>query len=255
MTSSPPASSFKPSPIFATTRWSLVLQAQDHVAPGRTEALADLCRAYWFPLYAFIRKRSRDAHEAQDLTQSFFVRLMEKDFFDSVDPARGRFRSFLLAAVKNFVTNEWDKLQAIKRGGGARPMSLDHVAFDWELGESRFLTEPSYHLTAERIFERQWALSLLERVLMLLRDEYATAGKTAQFDILQPFLSVHRDSAKSEDIATKLGITNEAARVAVHRIRKRYRQKLRDEIARTVASDEDVDDEIRHLFQAVSSDR
>lgn len=153
------------SPRFATTRWSLVLQAKDRPSPAAHEALADLCQAYWYPLYVMIRRQSRDGHEAQDLTQSFFARLLEKDFLGEVDPARGRFRAFLLAAVKHFLANEWDKNRATKRGGGHRIVSLDANSFDWDSGESRFLTEPSHELTAERLFERQWAIALLTRVL------------------------------------------------------------------------------------------
>ncbi len=243
----------KPSPCFVTTRWSLVLQARDKADPDGVAALADLCRAYWFPLYAFIRKRSRDGHEAQDLTQSFFARLLEKDFLDDVLPERGRFRAFLLAAVRHFVANEGDKQRAAKRGGGRWSRSLDAAAFDWESGESRYLTDPSHDLTAERLFEKQWALALLERVLSRLRDEYVNAGKREQFETLQPFLSTDRDSANYSEAVSRLSITVEAARVAAHRLRRRYRQLLRDEIAQTVASPEHVDDEIRHLFEVLAA--
>ena len=230
-----------------------MLQARDKADPDGVAALADLCRAYWFPLYAFIRKRTRDGHEAQDLTQSFFARLLEKDFLDDVLPERGRFRAFLLAAVRHFVANEGDKQRAVKRGGGRWPRSLDAAAFDWESGESRYLTDPSHDFTAERLFEKQWALALLERVLSRLRDEYVNAGKREQFETLQPFLSTDRDSANYSEAASRLSITVEAARVAAHRLRKRYRQLLRDEIAQTVASPEHVDDEIRHLFEVLAA--
>jgi len=239
------------SPRFATTRWSLVLQARDRPSPDSREALADLCRAYWYPLYALIRRRSRDGHEAQDLTQGFFARLLEKDFLDDVDPARGRFRAFLLAAVKHFLANEWDKDQAAKRGGGHRIVTLDAPSFDWDSGESRFLMEPSHELTAERLFERQWALALLDRVLNRLRDEHADAGKIAQFETLQPFLSTDRDAANYAGAAMKLNMTEAAVRVAAHRLRKRYRTLLRDEIAHTVATPEEVEDELRYLFTAL----
>ena len=250
-----PSAPLGPSPRFATTRWSLVLQAKDKAAPQAAGALADLCRAYWYPLYVFVRKRSRDGHEAQDLTQSFFARLLEKDFLDDVTPERGRFRAFLLAAIKHFVANEWDRERAEKRGGDRRHLSLDASAFDWESGESRFLTEPSHDLTAERLFERQWALALLDRVLGRLRDEHAAAGKLAQFEVLQPFLSLDRETANYAEASRELNTTEAAARVAAHRLRKRYRSLLRDEIAQTVASPEDVDDEIRHLFEALAGDR
>lgn len=250
---SPSNANAKPSRRFVTTRWSLVLQARDKGDPDGVAALADLCRAYWFPLYAFIRQRSRDGHEAQDLTQSFFARLLEKDFLDDVQPERGRFRAFLLAAVRHFVANEWDKQRAAKRGGGRWQQSLDAGRFDWESGESRYLTEPSHDLTPERLFERQWAISLLERVLSRLRDEYVNAGKRDQFETLQPFLSTDRDSANYSEAAPRLSITVEAARVAAHRLRKRYRQLLRDEIAQTVATPDEIDDEIRHLFEVLAA--
>lgn len=241
------------SPRFATTRWSLVLQAKDRPSPDASEALADLCRAYWYPLYALIRRRSRDGHEAQDLTQGFFTRLLEKDFLDDVDPARGRFRAFLLAAVKHFLSNEWDKDRAAKRGGGHRVLSLDVQSFDWDSGESRFQMEPAHELTAERFFERQWAVALLDRVLDRLRDEHDGAGTLVQFETLQPFLSVDRDSANYADAAVRLDMTESAVRVAAHRLRKRYRTLLRDEIAHTVNSPEEVEDELRYLFTALST--
>jgi len=242
-----------PSRRFHTTRWSLVLQARDKATPQAAEALADLCRAYWYPLYAFVRKRSRDGHEAQDLTQGFFARLLEKDFLDQVAPERGRFRAFLLAAIKHFISNEWDKQRAIKRGGGRPERSLDPAGFDWDSGESRFLTDPSHELTPERLFERQWALALLERVLKRLRDEHESAGKLAMFEVLQPFLSLARDTANYVDAAARLNTTEGAARVAAHRLRKRYRTLLRDEIANTVATPDEIDDEIRHLFEALAA--
>lgn len=243
----------KPSPLFATTRWSLVLSARDKSAPDGAAALADLCRAYWFPLYSFIRRSSRDGHEAQDLTQSFFTRLLEKDFLDDVQPERGRFRSFLLAAIRHFVSNERDKQRADKRGGKHRHVSLNAMDVDWESGESRYLTVPAQNLTPERLFERQWALALLERVLLRLRDEYSTAEKRDHFETLQPFLSTDRESANYAEVANQLNCTVEAARAAARRMRQRYRQLLRDEIADTVAFPEQIDEEIRHLFDVLSN--
>lgn len=248
-----PSAPCGPSPRFATTRWSLVLQAKDKAAPQARAALADLCKAYWYPLYAFVRKRSRDGHEAQDRTQGFFVRLLEQDFLDDVVPERGRFRAFLLAAIKHFIANEIDRERAIKRGGRHRIGSLAAAAFDWESGESRYLTDPSHDLTAERLFERQWALALLERVLNRLRDEHQAAGKLGQFETLQPFLSLARDTANYAEAARQLDTTEVAARVAAHRLRKRYRQLLRDEIAHTVATSDEIEDEIRHLFEVLAS--
>jgi RNA polymerase sigma-70 factor (ECF subfamily) len=241
-----------PSARFATTRWSLVLQVRDKQSSHAATALADLCRAYWYPLYAFVRKRSRDSHEAQDLTQSFFARLLEKDFLDDVAPERGRFRSFLLAAIKNFVANEWDRARAEKRGGKHRHISFELSVLDWNSGESRFLTEPAHQLTAERLFERQWALALLDRVLNRLRDDRIAEGGQEQFEVLRPFLSMDRDSANYADAAVQLNLSEAATRVAAHRLRKRYRSLLREEIANTVLNEVDIEDEIRHLFEVLS---
>lgn len=229
-----------------------MFQARDKDAPQAAAALADLCRAYWYPLYAFLRRRCRDGHEAQDLTQSFFARLLEKEFLDEVTPERGRFRAFLLASAQHFVANERDRERAIKRGGDRSQLSLELTAVDWGSGESRFLTEPSHDVTAERLFERQWALTLLDQVLNRLREQYAAAGKQDQFEILQPFLSGEQAALETADVARRLNMTVSALRVVTHRLRKRYRTLLRDEIARTVAFPDDVEDEIRHLFAACS---
>ena len=241
------------SPRFATTRWSLVLLAKDRPSSDSRAALADLCRAYWYPIYSLIRRRSRDAHEAQDLTQGFFTTLLEKNFLGQVDPARGRFRAFLLAAIKHFVANEWDKKRAQKRGGDRSIVSLNIRSFDWNSGESRFAMEPAHGVTPERQFERQWALALLERVLQRLRDEYLEMEKLILFECLQPFLSLDRDAANYCDAAKQLGMTEATARVAAHRLRKRYRELLRSEIAQNVATPDEIEDELKYLFTTLSS--
>lgn len=228
------------------------MQAKNKPSPDARNALADLCRAYWYPLYALIRRWSRDSHEAQDLTQEFFATLLEKDFLCDVSPSRGRFRAFLLAAVKHFLANERDKLNAAKRGGGRRVLSLNAQPFDWESGESRFLTEPAHQMTPEHLFERQWAIALLDRVLARLKDEHVEAGKLAMFETLQPFLSVDRETANYADAARQLDLPESSVGVAAHRLRKRYRALLRDEIANTVSSSDEVEDELRHLFTALS---
>ena len=238
---------------FVTTRWSLVLQAKDRPSSDTQQALADLCRAYWYPIYALIRRKSRDSHEAQYLTQGFFARLLEKQFLDDVDPAKGCFRAFLLAAVNHFLANEWDKDRAIKRGGGLNIVSFDARSLDWDSGESRFLMEPSHHLSAARLFERHWAIALLDRVLGRLRDEYVAADKPLQFEIMQPFLSLDRDNANYADAAQKLDLSEASVRVAAHRFRKRYRELLRDEIAHTVANHNEIENEIRHLFEVLKA--
>lgn len=233
---------------FVTTRWSMVLHARNDGNSTETHlALAELCEAYWLPLYAFIRRQTPDVHEAQDLTQAFFTRLLEKDFLADVQPECGRFRAFLLAAVKHFLSNERDKARTLKRGGGVRLQSLD-----WQVGEQSLQRLSANSLTAERLFERQWALALLDRVLNRLKTEQLAAGKQQSFETLCPFLSVDRAAANYSCAAATLGMSTEAVRVAAHRLRKRYRFLLRDGISQTVDSPHDIDDELRSLFEVLS---
>ena len=231
---------------FATTHWSIVLEAGRGRHAEADVALAELCQKYWFPLYAYVRRRVHDTAEAQDLTQEFFARLLEKELLAQATPDRGRFRSFLLTAMQNFLTNEWRKAQATKRGGGQRILSLDFSA-----GDSRLNFEPGYDWTAERIFERNWSITLLEHVLTRLRDEYTTAGKEQLFAALRPYISNNRDEGSFAAVAEKLEMTEGAAKVAAHRLRKRYRELLRAELAQTVADHADVDAEIAWLFNAL----
>jgi RNA polymerase sigma factor (sigma-70 family) len=258
---------------FAATRWTLVLAAaRGSPTPRAAEAMGELCRAYWYPLYAYVRRRGHDAHEAEDLTQEFFLRLLAKDFLAGVDPHKGKFRAFLLAAIKHFLSNEWDRAKAQKRGGGRRMLSLDALEGkrDGKRGqapflqstlrgkgacplfpnaESRYGLELSHNLTPERLFERQWALTVLEQVLARLHIEYlAWHGDQATFDALKPFLAAGRQPGGYAALAAALGTTEGAVKVAVHRLRRRYRQLLRDEIAHTVATPEEIDDEIRYLL-------
>jgi RNA polymerase sigma-70 factor (ECF subfamily) len=197
-------------------------------------------------LYAFIRRQTKSVDEAQDLTQGFFERFLSKDFLGDVQPERGRFRSFMLAAARHYLSNERDRQRTIKRGGGITIQSLD-----WQQGEQRFLQEPADEMTAERLFERQWAVTLLSRVLDQLRSEQTTSAKQQCFEVLSQFLSADSKSIDHAAAAERLGMSEGAVRVATHRLRKRYRQLLRDEIAQTTASPDDVDDEIRHLFAAL----
>ena len=231
---------------FATTHWSLVLRAaqpEDSAARG-VEAL---CGRYWFPLYAFARRRVSAIHEAQDLTQEFFLRLLENNSLAAASPERGRFRNFLLASLKNFLFNEWDRATAQKRGGGRERLSLD-----WETGESRLSLEPAHADTPEREFDRQWALTLLDVVVRRLQDEFAAAGKSRQFDLLKETLTGGRSAMDYASVAIALQVSEEAARQAAHRLRKRYRELLRDEVAQTVESPDEIDDEIHRLFEAVA---
>lgn len=229
----------------ATTRWSLVAAATDPAAPGARQALADLCRLYWYPVYAYVRRRGHDHHRAQDLTQAFFARLLENNDLAAADRTRGRFRSFLFAACQHFLANQHDRAAARKRGGGRT-----HVPLDLAAADGRFAAGPAHDDTPERVFDREWALGLLDRTLTDLRGEYADSGRAKLFDALKGMLAGGADAPYAE-LARQLGMTEGAVKVAVHRLRQRYRDRLRAAIAETVARPEDVDDEVRDLFAAL----
>jgi RNA polymerase sigma-70 factor (ECF subfamily) len=212
---------------------------------AQAQALAKLCQGYWYPLYSFVRHRGYTAHDAQDLTQAFFVQLLEKRSLGQVKPEFGRFRTFLLASLKNFLANDWDRLNALKRGGGRTIVSLEQ-----EMGESRYQLEPSHELTPERHFERQWALTLLDEVLVTLRDEYHTESKAELFEELKIVLTGQSESYA--DIAARLKRSEGAIKVAVHRMRQRYRELIRSRIAETVC-DGDIEDELRYLLAALGN--
>jgi RNA polymerase sigma factor (sigma-70 family) len=217
---------------------------------GQSEAaLADLCSAYWYPVYAFIRRRRHSAEDARDLTQEFFATLLEKGYLADADQERGRFRSFLLTAVSRFVAKEREKAAAQKRGGGRQLLSLDFAD-----GESRYQREPSHDWTPERIFERRWALTLLDRTLLALRMEHETTGKLPLFDALKVFLTGETGAPPLRQVADQLGMTEGAIKVAVHRLRQKYREALRSEIAQTIATEEDVDTELSVLRAALRVD-
>ena len=232
---------------FAATHWTIVLSAaRGSETPRASAAMAELCRTYWYPLYAYVRRRNYDAHEAEDLTQEFFVRLIAKNYLAEVDRQKGKFRAFLLAAMKHFLTNEWHRSQAQKRGGGEMIISLDTNS-----AENRYRLEPSHNLTPERLFERQWILTVLDRVLVVLQAELAVEGKQAIFDGLKQFLTAERRSANYAQVAGDLGMTEGAVKTAAHRLRRRYRELLRQEIAQTVASPEEIDEEIGYLLSCL----
>jgi RNA polymerase sigma-70 factor (ECF subfamily) len=233
---------------FATTRWTLVAAAGKQATPEARKALAELCRLYWYPLYAFVRRRGYDAEEALDLTQGFFTRLIEKNDLAAADPNRGRFRSWLLASVKHYLANEWDRATAAKRGGGKAVYSID---IDPDDAEGRYRHEPSHQLTPERIFDRRWALTMLEQTLSDLRAECDRDGKAALFEALRPSLTAEGQDDSYQDVADRLATTQGAVKVAAHRLRRRYRELLREQIAQTVERPDDVDDEIRDLFAAL----
>jgi RNA polymerase sigma-70 factor (ECF subfamily) len=231
---------------FAVTRWSMVLAAGRRSSPDSRQALEVLCQTYWYPLHAYVRRRVADVHEAQDLTQAFFASLLEKNALAVAREERGRFRAFLLTAFKHFLSDEWDKAQAQKRGGGRPGISLN-----LESAERRYALEPVDNLTPERLYEKQWALTLLDRVLNRLGDEFAAKGKDRQFQTLKPFLTGETGPNGYEVAARALGISPAAAKVAAHRARRRYREILRAEIAETVAEPQEADDEIRDLRAAL----
>jgi RNA polymerase sigma-70 factor (ECF subfamily) len=231
---------------FATTRWSVVLAARGSDPPRAREAMATLCGLYWYPLYAFVRSRGAAPEEAEDVTQGFFAHLLEKDVLHHVDPSKGRFRSFLLASCKNFLADERARMSAKKRGGGVATLS-----FDAEAAESRYGLEPVDSLTPEHIFERQWALTVIEQALTRLCDRYKRTGKLEHFEALKVFLSGEQRPVPYSEVARRLGLTEVAVKVAVHRLRKRFRDALREEIAQTVTSSGDIDAELRSLYAAL----
>jgi RNA polymerase sigma factor (sigma-70 family) len=251
MTSSDPSQETIPPEVagFTPTHWSVVLAAAGRAdSTHARDALEKLCRNYWLPIYVFVRRQGHTPHDAQDLTQEFFARLLGKNYLAGVQREKGRFRSFLLASVKHFLANEWDKANAQKRGGGRVPISIDTT-----LGENSFRIEPADALTAEKIYERRWALALLEQVLRRLREEYTRDGKEKQFNELKSTLTEGSRTVPYAEIATRLRTSEGAVKVAVHRLRQRYRELLRAEIADTVANPAEVDDEIRNLFAALAN--
>ncbi|HRY50592.1 MAG TPA: sigma-70 family RNA polymerase sigma factor [Candidatus Paceibacterota bacterium] len=215
--------------VFATTHWSVVLAAGQGIDPRATEALACLCRTYWYPLYAYVRREGFGAPEAQDLTQEFFARLLAKNCLGQVGPQKGKFRSFLLAALRHFLSDQRDRARAAKRGGGAKVLSLDA-----QEAEERYRLEPVDRLDAEKIYERRWAMTLLGQALSRLRDESVVAGKAEWFERLREFVSGESEVSCGE-AAAQLGQTESAVKSAVHRLRQRYRELVREEIAYTVA--------------------
>ena len=233
--------------VFATTHWSVVLSAGDGPSPQAQEAITQLCQTYWYPLYAFVRRQGCGPHDAQDLTQEFFARLLQSHFFAVADPKRGRFRSFLLASMKHFLLHEWEKARALRRGGGRQVIPLDVAG-----GESRYGLEPADPVSADRVFERRWALTLLEQVVERLRADYAGAGKASLFDALKPALTGARGLAGYGEVAGRLGLSEGAVKVAVHRLRQRYGELLREQIAHTVGSPAEVEEELRHLLGVLS---
>jgi DNA-directed RNA polymerase specialized sigma24 family protein len=225
----------------------MVLLAGANDAGGGERALAKLCEIYWYPLYTYVRRRGYGHEESQDLTQGFFAQFLKKNSLLQANPARGRFRTFLLSSIENFLTNEWDRSMAQKRGRGQKPISWDE-----QDAEGRYLNEPVESMTPERIFEKRWAATLLELVLKRMRAEFLLSGRAELFEALKAHLWSEEPAMSYTHLAAQLNMTTVAIKVTVHRLRNRYRDLLRQEISHTVASPEEVNDEIRHLIQTMS---
>jgi len=232
---------------FATTHWSVVLAAGKRSSPQQKQALETLCRSYWFPLYAYLRQRGCDRHEAEDVTQAFFAHMLEKENLRTVDPQYGKFRSFLLVRLKGFLSDERDRARAQKRGGGRKILSLGI-----QNAEGQYALEPARGLSPEMLFEKSWALKVLERTMDRLEADMAKKGKQGLFDHLKVYLTADKDAIPYEAMAAELRMTEGSVRVAVHRLRRRYKKLLRDEISQTVSDDDQIDEEMGHLFSALA---
>ena len=248
MTEGKPASGVMAQPgVFATTHWSVVLAAGEADTPQSSAALEKLCRTYWYPIYAYLRRRGYGEHDAQDLTQGFFAQLLERRSIQSVEREKGKFRSFLLASLNYYVADERDRANAQKRGGGREVLSLDV-----QEAEQRYRLEPVDERSPEKIFEHRWAMTLLDQVLVRLGQEFAEAGKRELFERLQAFLVEGTGERTYAEVAREMGMTEEAVKKAAQRMQRRYHQLFREEIAQTVASPAEVDEELRHLCQVLN---
>jgi RNA polymerase sigma-70 factor (ECF subfamily) len=244
-TTNPVESTQAPRDMFATTHWSVVVAAGNPKQSAM--ALDTLCRAYWYPLYAYIRRKGASHEDAEDLTQAFFVRFLEKSFLDGLDAEKGKFRAYLLAALKHFMCNEWDRSSRQKRGGGQPQLSLD-----WQGAETRYTIEPEDRLSPDKLYDRAWATALLEKVLARLREEHRAEGKVELFDKMKGFLMTGKGDIPYAGAAVEMNRSEGYVRVMVHRLRQRYRALLRDEIGQTLANPDSVQEEMQALFRAFS---
>ncbi len=231
--------------IFATTHWTVVLAAGRRSTAQSDHALEELCRAYWYPLYAYVRRHGHSKEDAEDLAQGFFAAFLKRNYLEDVRSEKGRFRAFLLAALKHYLANEYDRASRQKRGGGLAPLSLD-----WQDADTRYQIDPPDQLSPDKLYDRAWAVTLLEQVINRLRAECAADGKAAVFEQLKSFLTAGKRDIPYAEAAARAGLTEGTARVAVHRLRKRYRELLRAEIAQTLSNPADLEEEMRALFRA-----
>jgi len=233
--------------IFATTHWTAVLTAVRGGTPQAEVALEELCRTYWYPLYAYVRRQGHSRADAEDLTQGFFARLLEKNYLEGISSDKGKFRAFLLVALKRYMVNEWHHANRQKRGGGDVTLSLN-----WQDAETRYQINPSHDLSPDKLYDRAWAMVVLEHVITRLRDEHGREDKAALYEQLKPFLMVGKSEIPYAEAAVSLNMTEGAVRVAVHRLRRRYRELLREEIAQTLANPAQADEEMQALFSALT---
>ncbi len=230
----------------SATHWSVVLAAGQQSSPQSANALEQLCRTYWYPLYAYVRRRGVGPDDAQDLTQEFFARMLQQGWLAKASPLKGKFRAFLLTALNHFLANEYRRAQAAKRGGGQKPLSIDQDA------ESRYRLEPVCNLTPEKLYERNWALKLFAQALARLREQYSATGKAPVYGELKQFLSAEPKPGDYAQIAQKLGMSEAGVATAVHRLRQRYTELVRAEIAHTVSTREELEEELRSLLAALA---
>lgn len=233
---------------FVTTHWSVVLSAQDPHSPRSLEALESLCRTYWYPLYSYARRAGQSPPDAEDLTQGFFARLLEKDYLKTAAREKGRFRTFLLVALKRYLANEWDRQHAQKRGGFAPVVPIDQ-----DLAESCFASELAHNLSPDLLFDRQWAMTLIEQTMTQLQHEYVVSGRRQLFEYLRNCIAREESALPYAEIAGRLELTEAAVKMAIQRLRNRYREILKHKIAQTVSAPEEIEEEIRHLFSAFGS--
>jgi RNA polymerase sigma-70 factor (ECF subfamily) len=241
-----PASAYTSPDVFATTHWSVVLAAGQRELPEAAAALERLCHTYWYPLYVYVRRQGNSPEDAQDLTQDFFARLLEKNYLAKADPYRGKFRTFLLGSLKNFLVNEWKRAGRLKRGGG-----LEFLSMDTNAAEDRYGAEAPDEFNPDAEYETRWAVALIEQVLAALRQEFHAADKGQLFEELKGFIWGDKSSASYAEIAAPLNLSEGTVKVAVHRLRQRFRELLRAEVAHTVARPEDIDEELRHLISVL----